>query len=205
MSGPNTSAQYFVRDSVVTMDDDSPVSTARTWFMRQNLQHLIDMSPQHRVNWTGATAEDGGFVPVLSQDDPKVYSALFPHTWINRRFPCGLDIQICGKTASGTLNIAARIVPAILGAGVLDVVDDPYWTATGTTTSTTSVQLISSMYYPGTTTPKRAGWRSFGVIEDSKGKSVKVCMTRLDVTITRTGGNSTDAAGLTRVSVREFC
>jgi hypothetical protein len=205
MSGPNTALQYFLRDSVVTMDDDAPVSALRTWTMRQNLQHLIDMSPQHRVNWTGASAQNGAFVFVSTQDDPRIYSALFPHTWINRRFPCGLDIQICGKTASGTLSVDARLVPHVLGSGVLDVVNDPYWTATGTTTSTTSAQIVSSMYYPGVDTPKRAGWRSYTVIEDGKAKSVKVCMSRLDITVTRTGGNSTDPAGLTRVSVREFC
>jgi hypothetical protein len=206
MSGPNSPLQYFVRGPVTQMDDDMPVSALKTWEMRQNLQVLIDMSPQHRVNWTGSTDEDGGFRPFFPNDgDSRIYSALFPHTWISRFWPCGMDIQICGKTsASSTLNVAARLVPHIQGAGVLDVVDDPYWEATGSTTSTTSVELISDTYYPGTTHVKRTGWRTFTVIEGGKARQVSACMSRLDVKMTVTD-SAENFAALTRVSVREFC
>lgn len=213
MSGPNTSAQYFTRDSVGAMDDDAPVSTYRAWIMRNNLQHLIDMSPQQRINWCGATAIDSAYVFFSADTVTHHFSQVFPHTWIDRRWPCGLDIQISGKTdGGGTTAVSARVVPHIVGAGVFDSVSDAYWEDTGVITLATSSVIIDSIYYPGTTSPQRHGFRPITIVESTKAKQVQVCLSRLDITWTTTDSTTeyseigpASYSGITGVSVREFC
>ncbi len=205
MSGPNTAAQFFWRDTTSLMDANAPVSAFRTYALRESVQHVVDMTPQHRINWSGVSANDQAYLYLNSAGAERYYSAVFPHTWLNPNWPCGLDIQICGQTSSGTLNVEARIVPHWPGAGVLDVVEDPYWEDTGSTASASSVELISSIYYPGTTPPRRSGSHRFTIFEGGVAKSVNINLSRIDIKLTRTGGDSSATSGLTRVSVREFC
>jgi hypothetical protein len=195
------------------MDDDAPVSTFRAWLMRSNLQHLIDMSPQHRVNWAGTNANNSAFVFFSPDTLTYHYSQVFQHTWIDRRWPCGLDIQISGKTdGGGNMAVTARVVPHVAGAGVFDVVSDAYWEDSGTITLPTSEVVIDSIYYPGTTSPQRHGFRPITIVEGTKAKQVSVCLSRLDITWTTTDSTTfyveagpCSNSGITGVSVREFC
>ncbi len=217
MSGPNTYAGLLVRIPAQSLDDDEPLSVYRAWALRNNLQHLVDMYPQHRVNWAGHSDNDQQYLFTANDYGSPggtihYWSAVFLHTWIHREYPCGLDIQICGKTDDGAGNVSsdmhvkASVSPHVIGGTVLDTVTDPMWEDSGHITLATSEEVISSIYYPDTTSPVSHGWRKFPTVEDGKTRSVNICLSRLDIEWKVTGSDdSSSTSGLTRVSVREFC
>ncbi len=205
MSGPSSYHEHIVRLDAASMEDDQPVSVYRAWELQQNLQHLIDMSPQHRINWS-STGNDDAHLYTVNVGTTRYWSMPFVHTWLDPRWPCGLDIHIVGSvtgTGSPSVAVSARIVPDTVG--LHEQIPDPYWSGTGTIT-TASSDAIDDIFYPDTTTQARAGWRTFTVRDGSgNAQSVVVCLSRLDVTMTLTGGLSSYTYGLTRVLVREFC
>lgn len=203
MSGPN-SLGYLLRIATTSFDDDAPVSSYRGFAVENNLQHLIDMSPQHRINWAGG---EDTLQWLYSANDGITHYASYPflHTWINEAFPCGLDIRICGKTdAGGTMSLDARVAP--YSGSAFDANVEEYWSDSGTTSSASSVEIISSIYYPATAAQRNAMWKSWQIEQDSKTRSVKAALARLDVRwIVADSVDSTSVSGLTAVSVREFC
>ncbi len=205
MSGPKSSQQFVCRLDPASLDDDQPVSTYRAWETQQNLQHLIDMYAQHRINWTN-TGNDDAHMFTTNVGETRYWSRPFLHTWLDPRWPCGLDIHIVGSvsgTGSPSVAVSARIVPVTIG--LKEEIPDPYWSGTGTIT-TTSSDVIDEIFYPGTTVQTRAGWRTFN-IRDGSGNALStiVCLSRLDLAMTVTGGLSSYTYGLTKVLVREFC
>ena len=212
MSGANTSTGFIVRVPPGSFDDDDPVSVYRAWALRNNIQHLTDMMPQHRINWAGHEDNDQQYLFAANDYGTPggtihYWSAVFLHTWIHGTYPCGLDVQICGKTdATGDLNVKARIVPHRNGGSVFNAVAEPMWEDSGITSSASSDEIISSIYYPDTTPPASHGFRKFVIVENEKARAVRVCLSRLDIEWKVTGSiDSTSVSGLTQVSVREFC
>jgi hypothetical protein len=204
VSGQNTYTGFYVPLATASLDDDAPVSTARAWTVEQNLQHLLDMSPQVRINWTGG-ANDDQFSFFRAEGYSAYWSQVFLHTWISDRFPCGLDVQICAKVPTGSsMDVEARIVPLVQGASVFSPSITPYWEDDGSTSSDTSDEVINSIYYPGTGVENQRGTRAFSTVESSLARLVTVALARLEIKLTATD-SAEDPYSLTRVLVREFC
>ena len=207
MSGQNTATGSLIRIPRLSLVADEPVSVYRAGALRNNLQHLTDMMPQHRINWAGTSGNDQQYVFAANDGITHYWSSVFLHTWINGSYPCGLDVQICGKTdATGDMNVRARVVPHRNHATVFDLITAPMWEDSGITSSASSDEVISSIYLPGTTPPASHGFRKFTIVENEKARAVRVCLSRLDIEWEVSGSiDSTSVSGLTRVSVREFC
>lgn len=205
--GPRSTTGSLVGIDVASMDDDAPVSVYRAWALKNNLQHLIDQYPQHRINWQGNDRTTGDTYEIYNQyGDAGVvyYSVPFLHTWLNDVAAVGLDVRVCGYVTGGTLTVSGRIVPANpLGSGVFDTSVPALWEATATTTSTTPVELSFSpghLYFPDVSSP--AFWAAHTVTEGGFGRTVRVAMSRLDLKIETP---DTYRSCITGILVREFC
>lgn len=197
-----------------SFDDDCSVSTYRAWVTRNNLQHIVDMCPQHRINWTSTAYGNYDAMLFDEYDEDQSsgwihYSMPFVHTWIEPAMPTGLDIRICGRVESGgTLTVLTRVVPHFPGSTIFDTSVDSWWEGLGTTTNTTSTELVSDIFYPDGETvggvQKRftPAMHQFNIQESGINKAVQVPMSRLDVIGLTTWGYYGE---ITQVLVREFC
>lgn len=196
---------YLLRVDSDAMDTDCPVSVYPGYVLQNNVQHLVDMSPQHRINWSGFDHDDG-YVIEMDDDEERVLSIPFVHTWVDTRWPCGLEVIAYGKTdSSGTFHVKARVVPDVPGLSPFDNGVTPYFEDSGSTTSPTSVELINGIYYPGTTPEPFGGWRVFSTLENGLAANAIVAMSRLELRVWVTSGSGSSNSGITRLSVREFC
>lgn len=210
MSGPQTYRQALLRINSTSMDDNRPVSVMRAWAVRNNTQHLIDQSPQHRINWTsspvGTVGEADSYSLFADDGDRTVYyTQPFVHTVLDDRHPCGLDLRICGRVpvGGGTMTIDARIVPNVPSTPFDLSLDSYTGTQSGSTASTTGVELINYQWQPSNNDPPvRMHWLGVVATHGSRPEMVQICMSRLELKIVVPDGNQVD---ITQIHLREYC
>lgn len=120
------------------LDAPKPVSTYRGYATRNNLQHLVNMAPQYRVNWcpsTSTTEEDGAAAAIGTS---RLFRFIFPWTQISAGYMANLDLRIHAHTAGGTASILAYVFAGIQDASA--PVSHLVWS----TSSATSITETSS-------------------------------------------------------------
>lgn len=112
---------YIVRLPPTGYDNDNPVSAARVFVMRSNLQMHCNLFAQHRINWV---AQDEGslFVGALAPevDVTRRWAQDFELTWLRPDYPCGLQICVALLRGSGgddEVTASCRIAPGGSPAG----------------------------------------------------------------------------------------
>lgn len=194
-------------------DNGRPVSTWEALVLRNNLQHLINFSCQHRINWVGANlvSPEATFVNYYGYSEidtgsaaiVSVWAQEFPITWIRDDFPVSLDIEIhalVGDAGTGShLRIDARIVPA--SAPFYDLGTTALWSATAQSSGINTEAVIADLLTFDTALDQSGIFAGRAVTEESVLRSVQQAMLRLEIQVTI----PTDEQGLlTEVLVREY-
>lgn len=197
---------------------DAPMNAYTAYSLRNNLNHLIDESPQIII-CTAATTDRPVF-PLAesnrSETSRGIWSQEFIHTWIRPDRPANLDLLVYAQTESATddMTVTARCVPAIYPIGdssAPDIFTEAGVTASGTTNAAnTSEKLIDVKAI--FTTPQ---WRFLSAHTtlpnvgglNTKGANVSVAIMRLEVKLTYAADASyaTQYGGMTLLMLREFC
>lgn len=200
---------YYVTMPTTAFDADEPVSTARSWYLQNNAQHLIDVAPQYLVNWVADTSSSStdGFA---AGDGVVTYAAWeFPIIMIREDSLPWFDIRVAGHQDGGgvkTVDITAALAPIdsrpqYMGAAS----EDQFFRTTGSSSSGTATWILDNQW--ASSGPDRRytdSMRSFTVLESSIQLPVKVVMARLEVTVSGTGLTVSDYAYLEGVQLRAF-
>lgn len=123
MAGTRSILGYVQDIDADAFSADRPMSALETLVLRQNTQHLIDMSMQYRFNWCASTSE-GGFGTVRDLPVGEGYVTLdaargqfaipLVVTITDARFLPSFDVRIqtlCTETlTSGTVTVTLRDV-----------------------------------------------------------------------------------------------
>lgn len=204
--------------------EDSPMSAYTAYALRNNLNHLIDESPQIII-CTAAPVRSAALEPVaLPSDDTSAYygtsrgvwSQEFIHTWIRPDRPTNLDLLVYARTesASNDMTVTARCVPAIYQIGdatAPDIFTEAGVTASGTTNATgTSEKLIDVKAIFTTPQPKfYAAYEQIGAPSglNTKLAAVSVAVMRLEIRFTYVAPADYESqiGGMTLCMLREFC
>lgn len=103
MAGTRSVLTYVQRQDANAFDADAPVSALQTLILRNNTQHLVDMSVQYRFNWVASTSETGfGGIPDLDATRSN-FVIVFPVTITDANTVPSLDIRIATR-CTGTLT-----------------------------------------------------------------------------------------------------
>jgi len=114
MSGQSSYLGHYERFADDSFADDQPVSAGRAFLLKNNVQHLLDQAPQHRLNLFCAANGVGSTRIRLATDEFIVGARSFPffHTWYSPSEPTGLDVKlVLGFTGLVTGTARLRIMP----------------------------------------------------------------------------------------------
>ena len=201
--------------------EDSPMNAYTAYSLRNNLNHLIDESPQVII-CTAAPVRGTGPVALPSDDtlyygtSRGIWSQEFIHTWIRPDRPTNLDLLVYARTesVSNDMTVTARCVPAIYPIGdatAPDIFTEAGVTASGTTNATgTSEKLIDVKAIFTTPQPKfYAAYEQIGSPSglNTKLASVSVAIMRLEIRFTYAAPADyvSQIGGMTLCMLREFC
>ncbi len=189
-----------------SFDADQPVSALRSYLVRNNIQHLIDVSGQYRVSWCADLGQEGlrhdsGLDPAT----PKYMSWEFPVTMQQSDHPPNFDIRVAVKLESaGSSSVLAAIGPASAPREPKGGENAQQWFRTvEATAATTAVWAIDTQWeWTAPSLSYLAGLQRFSVTESSLSQPVDVVLARLEVAII--GTTAELESGVLGVQLREY-
>lgn len=127
---------------------DAPLSVHRAYWLRSNIQQLVDQSGQYRVNWvTDTRDEEGASGPnIASASGEYSLCCVFPITVIEQRHPMNLDIRVAARI-SGSATSASVSANLYAYTGVANnSVGQSLWAGSGASSSTTASWVIDETF-----------------------------------------------------------
>lgn len=187
------------------LEDDRPVTTAKSWQLRDNLAHLIDSQCQNRVSWMGtSTSANDHFLLPSSLD--AFYAVEFPVTILSTGHLPGLRFNQwmysgnVANTVTSVLRLRHASDPMFTTLTGTD--STALYSATNTTTSTTGAKKTNYFFNvasrPINDTLAR---QTFSIEENSDDHTAEVAMVRAEIYMTDSAGNG---GGLLGFQVIEF-
>lgn len=204
---------YYVTLPTTAFDADEPVSTLRSWYVRNNAQHLIDVAPQYLVNWAADTSSGAadGISFIATADSPTYVAWEFPIIMIREDTLPWFDIRVAGHHDGGTgtgksIDVTAALAPIGSAPEYTGAANDAqFFRTTDSADSGTATWIIDNQW--AQSAPDRSyleSIRTFSVTENSVQLPVKVVMARLEVTVSGTDLAASDVAYLEGVQLRAF-
>lgn len=191
---------------------DQPAGAFRTFILRNNLQHLIDVAPGYRVNWCVATGEKG----ITADSGAEAVTVSWPVllTFTRGDRPPNFDVRVAYR-ASGALTKAVSVSAALRNIDDNSPIDPSgngpsgavfYTYATTTVTSAAASWIIDTQITFGANSNRFARYvKTWACVEAINLRSVYVAAARFDVSIRSVGssssGNDCEAVG---VQLREY-
>ena len=103
MAGTRSVLGYVQRQDANAFEAERPLSALQTLILRNNTQHLVDMSCQYRFNWVASTSEAGfGAIDDLAPGRSQ-FCVVFPVTITDPNTVPSLDIRF-GTRCTNTLT-----------------------------------------------------------------------------------------------------
>lgn len=207
---------YYERVDDNKLDADEPVTAARAWLAMNNMQHLIDQAPQHRINWCRDTDATANFsMNIGPAGDTGHWCQAFVHAWNYGSAPTGLDIVVVFRASgSFTADYRVRVIPHFKPGGLVPypvgdlgapaIVDETTAAASLTTGQTT----YSEQFFFTSTDGLTAAASSLNVgnirtiEEDGEFAAPEVHLMRFEFSVTTDEPSA--AIYIDRVLVREF-
>jgi hypothetical protein len=190
-----------------SLDADDTCSALHAVMCRENITHLVSVSPQYRLNWCA----DKGSTPSRSAqtngDDPRLISFGFPLTIPTADRPVSLDTRI-GAFISGSttsMTVRARIVWDVFPPEISTAAgnQDALMEATGSTSSTTGAWVIDDQTAITNDYSYLAAWRRFTTDDEGTERQARLALARLDCVIDGTYSGSGSSI-LVAAQVREY-
>jgi len=183
---------YYTTMPTAAFNADEPLSTLRSWHLMNNAQHLIDSSPQYRVNW-GIATDASGIEYTTDDGTTPVYAAWeFPITMVRRENMPNFDIRVASICGSGVTDalITAALAPITSRPERTGAANDQQiFRYTSTATATAIGWTIDTQYeWSGPNNSYLDSRRGFAVTESSLKEPVQIVMARLEITVLGNGG-----------------
>lgn len=185
MGGYTSNVGTIVPFDADAFNADRPCSAINAFLLRNNIEHMIDESPQVYVNWAGMrTASDCSWTYLGKV--PFTFSQTFVCSWVRSDRPANLDVFVTARTRGSnvtpTLQLRIRVVP---GSSPIGDLSAPYMIdATTTISSTTPVVAFDEQAF--FTTPREDLFASFADVttnDNGTDRIARVSVMRVEVTL----------------------
>lgn len=197
---------YYERHDLDHYDEDHPVSTMRAFVTRNNLEHVIDTSAQHRMNFIKRSPTGGNYSAEGTYGD-RMYPLEFRWTMFADKVP-SLYVRADFTTLDDDepLDVLIRCIPASAREGDKSV--PSLFELTGTTTGGTTLSIEEFL----TPADYDQEGLSFALTDslvafdsDEGGTFVRptISLMRLEVFFTETANISESVHAMTRLYLRE--
>lgn len=211
MSGATSYLGFVERTDMDIIRDAQPVSAYRGWVTRNNMQALIEQSPQHLINWMGGPAPQADTFLMY----PSVHAELgdagtsvtwcqeFVHTWLSSSRVANFDLRvfaIAQEEIPIVMDVEPRIVAASFAVGDA-AAPAIFFTPGATTNQPNGEEAITEQVF--VTTVPTVELSPFGILEDGAVNEAQVAIMRLEIKLTLESGTSFPW-GLLGVLLREF-
>ena len=206
MSGHSSIGHYHVMGNGV-FDADEPVSTLRSWVVRSNAQHLIDVAGQYCVNWAADISSEGlHHDEGISGGTPAYVSWEFPVRMQEEGRPPNFDLLISAQLeAAGSAFVLAAIGPADAPRERMGGENDQQWFRVVEEYTSTSVDWAIDEQLEWATDDRRylSAIRSHPVTENGSTSLARVVWARLEVLLL--GVDAELESHVWSVMLREYC
>jgi hypothetical protein len=185
---------------------DEPVSALRSYIVRDNAQHLIDVSGQYRVSWCADLGSDGllhdsGLFPLT----PSYCFWTFPVTVSEINRPHHFDIRVAVKLdAAGSATVLAALGPENAPHEVMAGENPRQWFRTIATHTSTSVGWAIDEQWEFDTIDLSywSAKKTVGITENGATQNSEIVLARLEVLLL--GTTSELESYVLGVQLREF-
>jgi hypothetical protein len=195
---------YIIRIPDSSFEAYRGVDTLRAYLLRNNIQHIVDESPQVRVNFMSSGNGDSFAGALNSADGTRIWHATFPQTWTRQDRPTNLEVRVATQANNAGLDFRARVVPASYSIGDLSA---PALFDETASSSGSGAEWLIELFTDFDANGIPAGladsvWADY-LINEGDIAQVRIAEMRLEVTVP--AGNGDAANQVVGVSVREFC
>lgn len=123
-----------------------PMSARKISDCSNNLQHLIDSTAQHRIQWTRAVSDVTAFD--TGDDYERAFTAVIPWTWFSQSRSASLIVMVYGQAVADTIYVTTTFHVGYTWPFTrdIDLMFEPCVYFQGSTDATVDTQLINTTY-----------------------------------------------------------